>query len=243
MSDWAPQALRDVRGFASGTTASAEDKKREAERHVEQALKKIKTAAEGDGKMQGSVVARPFKEAAPAVSLASASSAAVASSASSSASTSASSSAPAPAVSSETRSDEVRRDEIIESAPRLAEHIKSNAKFIKVALFATSLLEDGRVTSHNSEAFFAVLEAGITGCQRIRSKVNSCLLPPASCLLPPASCLLPLASCLLPPTSCLLFFQPRIPALHLGGYMQRRPLARASSTLVGRRPSSCGRCV
>lgn len=60
------------------------------------------------------------------------------------------------------------KDEIGAAAPRLAEHIKSVAKFVKVASMATSLLEEGRVTKNNSEAFFEVLEAGMADPKRLR---------------------------------------------------------------------------
>ena len=40
------------------------------------------------------------------------------------------------------------REEIIEAAPRLAAHIKSSAKFVKVAEMATTLLESGKVTRY-----------------------------------------------------------------------------------------------
>mmetsp|Transcript_60186 Transcript_60186/g.138059 ORF Transcript_60186/g.138059 Transcript_60186/m.138059 type:complete len:336 (-) Transcript_60186:924-1931(-) len=62
------------------------------------------------------------------------------------------------------------KDEIVEAAPRLAEHIKSAAKFVKVATMACTLLEEGRVTMYNSEAFFAILEAGVADPKRIRNK-------------------------------------------------------------------------
>ena len=59
-------------------------------------------------------------------------------------------------------------DEVSAAAPRLAEHIKSVAKFVKVASMATSLLEEGRVNAKNSDAFFEVLEAGMAGPKRLR---------------------------------------------------------------------------
>ena len=60
------------------------------------------------------------------------------------------------------------RDEVLEGAPRLAQHIKSAAKFTKVAAMAYSLLEGGRVTRANAAAFFEVLEAGMANPTRLR---------------------------------------------------------------------------
>ena len=60
------------------------------------------------------------------------------------------------------------RDEVLEGAPRLAQHIKSAAKFTKVAAMAYSLLEGGRVTPKNAAAFFEVLEAGMANPTRLR---------------------------------------------------------------------------
>lgn len=67
-------------------------------------------------------------------------------------------------------SEPAAKDEITTGAPRLAEHIKNPAKFNKVATMATSLLEEGRVNQHNSEAFFEVLEAGVSDTKVIREK-------------------------------------------------------------------------
>jgi hypothetical protein len=64
--------------------------------------------------------------------------------------------------------DEAARDQVAEGAPRLAEHIKSASKFAKVSAMAVSLLEDGRVTKHNSEAFFQVLAAAVEEPKHIR---------------------------------------------------------------------------
>jgi len=61
------------------------------------------------------------------------------------------------------------RDEIIDAAPRLAQHIASSAKFTKVAAMAYSLLDGGRVTSENAAAFFTVLAAGVDR-GRVREK-------------------------------------------------------------------------
>jgi len=69
-------------------------------------------------------------------------------------------------------SEPVAKDEITLAVPKLAEHIKTPAKFIKVATMACSLLEDGRVNLNNSEAFFEVLEAGMSDPKRIREKAN-----------------------------------------------------------------------
>ena len=65
-----------------------------------------------------------------------------------------------------------KRDEIIETAPRLAEHIKSGntTKFNKVATMASTLLESGRVSAYNSSAFYDILEAGVADAARIRAK-------------------------------------------------------------------------
>lgn len=62
------------------------------------------------------------------------------------------------------------KDEIVTASPKLAEHIKSAGKFNKVATMACSLLEEGRVTLHNSEAFVQVLEAGMADPKRLREK-------------------------------------------------------------------------
>lgn len=54
-------------------------------------------------------------------------------------------------------------DEVISGAPRLAQHIKSASKCIKVAAMAYALLEQqGAVTSRSSGAFFEVLEAAMS---------------------------------------------------------------------------------
>lgn len=65
-----------------------------------------------------------------------------------------------------------KRDEIIETAPRLAEHVRSGntTKVAKVATMASTLLESGRVTAYNSAAFFEILEAGISDSSRVRNK-------------------------------------------------------------------------
>ncbi|KAL1500647.1 hypothetical protein AB1Y20_013295 [Prymnesium parvum] len=52
------------------------------------------------------------------------------------------------------------KDEIIEAAPKLAQHIANPSKFNKVAAMAWTLLDTGRVTSRNGGAFFEVLRAG-----------------------------------------------------------------------------------
>mmetsp|Transcript_24301 Transcript_24301/g.53060 ORF Transcript_24301/g.53060 Transcript_24301/m.53060 type:complete len:336 (-) Transcript_24301:265-1272(-) len=92
-----------------------------------------------------------------------------------SASSSTSAAAPAAGSDSETTMSEkaapkASKDDVASAAPRLAEHIKSNAKFVKVAAMAATLLEEGRVTMHNSEAFFEILEAGVADPKRIRAK-------------------------------------------------------------------------
>ena len=60
-------------------------------------------------------------------------------------------------------------DEIVEAAPRLAAHITTPAKFNKCAEMAYQLLVSGRVTPHNSAAFFQILEAGVTDIKTIRT--------------------------------------------------------------------------
>ena len=60
------------------------------------------------------------------------------------------------------------RDEVLEGAPRLAQHIASASKFNKVAAMAYALLEGGRVTRANSGAFFGVLEAAMIEPRRLR---------------------------------------------------------------------------
>lgn len=77
--------------------------------------------------------------------------------------------APAAAPTADARPTDDGRDEIIEAAPRLAQHIASSAKFTKVAAMAYTLLDGGRVTSANAAAFFAVLEAGFDR-SRVRDK-------------------------------------------------------------------------
>jgi len=62
------------------------------------------------------------------------------------------------------------RDEVAEGASRLAEHIKSSAKFNKVAAMAFALLEGGRVTRANGGAFFAVLESAMDDPRRLREQ-------------------------------------------------------------------------
>jgi len=80
--------------------------------------------------------------------------------------------APAPAAATASSEDAAdgAKDEVMEGAPKLAQHIKSNAKFVKVANMATSLLEQGRVNRNNSDAFFEVLEAGVAEPKRIRQR-------------------------------------------------------------------------
>jgi len=84
----------------------------------------------------------------------------------------ASSSADSPktATATEAKSAAEKRDEIIETAPRLAEHMRSTnaAKVNKVATMASTLLESGRVTAYNSSAFFEILEAGVADASRFR---------------------------------------------------------------------------
>ena len=62
-----------------------------------------------------------------------------------------------------------REDEIVEASPRLAVHIRSPAKFNKVAEMAYQLLVTDRVTQHNSAAFFEILEAGVADIKLIRN--------------------------------------------------------------------------
>lgn len=52
-------------------------------------------------------------------------------------------------------------EEVIAGAPRLAQHIRSAAKCIKVAAMAYSLLEQGAVTPRSSGPFFLVVEAAM----------------------------------------------------------------------------------
>ncbi|KAJ1636875.1 hypothetical protein T492DRAFT_1128132 [Pavlovales sp. CCMP2436] len=52
-------------------------------------------------------------------------------------------------------------DEVIAGAPRLAQHIRSAQKCVKVAAMAYSLLEQGAVTNRSSGAFFLVVEAAM----------------------------------------------------------------------------------
>mmetsp|Transcript_41970 Transcript_41970/g.98370 ORF Transcript_41970/g.98370 Transcript_41970/m.98370 type:complete len:290 (+) Transcript_41970:70-939(+) len=61
-------------------------------------------------------------------------------------------------------------DEIIAASPRLAAHIRSAAKCVKVAEMASALLEGGRVTLRNSAAFYEVLAAGLSEPKRLRSR-------------------------------------------------------------------------
>ena len=60
------------------------------------------------------------------------------------------------------------RDDVTEGAPRLAQHIRSSGKFIKVSAMAYGLLEARRVTEKNAGAFFAVLAAGMEDPHRLR---------------------------------------------------------------------------
>tara|TARA_B110001452_G_scaffold253084_1_gene243442 strand:+ start:24 stop:1229 length:1206 start_codon:yes stop_codon:yes gene_type:complete len=62
------------------------------------------------------------------------------------------------------------RDEVAEGAPRLAQHIRSSAKFVKVSAMAYGLLEARRVTEANAGAFFEVLAAGMEDPYRLREK-------------------------------------------------------------------------
>ena len=55
------------------------------------------------------------------------------------------------------------RDQVVEGAPRLAQHIRTSSKFIKVAGMAYALLEGKQVTEKNAGAFFEVLAAGTEG--------------------------------------------------------------------------------
>lgn len=64
----------------------------------------------------------------------------------------------------------VERDEVAEGAPRLAQHIRSSAKFVKVSAMAYGLLEARRVTEKNGAAFFEVLTAGMEDPHRLRDK-------------------------------------------------------------------------
>jgi hypothetical protein len=64
------------------------------------------------------------------------------------------------------------RDEVAEGAPRLAQHIRSSAKFIKVSAMAYGLLEAKRVTEKNAAAFFEVLAAGMEDPHRLRDQVR-----------------------------------------------------------------------
>ena len=79
-----------------------------------------------------------------------------------------SSSAAAPGAPASTSDPDPDRDEIAEAAPRLAQHIRSAAKFNKVAAMAFSLIDGGRVTRANAPAFFTVLEAGISDANQLR---------------------------------------------------------------------------
>ena len=55
------------------------------------------------------------------------------------------------------------RDQVVEGAPRLAQHIRTSSKFVKVAGMAYALLEGKQVTEKNAGAFFEVLAAGMEG--------------------------------------------------------------------------------
>ena len=68
------------------------------------------------------------------------------------------------------------KDEITQAASRLIEHIKNPSKFAKVATMACKLLEDGRVNKYNSEAFFEVLEAGMSD-PKLRVKEKAYRVP------------------------------------------------------------------
>ena len=48
------------------------------------------------------------------------------------------------------------RDSVVDGAPRLAQHIRTSSKFIKVAGMAYALLEGKQVTEKNAGAFFEV---------------------------------------------------------------------------------------
>lgn len=62
------------------------------------------------------------------------------------------------------------RDEVLEGSPRLAQHIASASKCVKVAAMAFALLEGERVTMLNAGAFFQVLEAAMLNPRRLREK-------------------------------------------------------------------------
>eukprot|EP00316_Scyphosphaera_apsteinii_P017060 CAMPEP_0119334062 /NCGR_PEP_ID=MMETSP1333-20130426/86584_1 /TAXON_ID=418940 /ORGANISM="Scyphosphaera apsteinii, Strain RCC1455" /LENGTH=182 /DNA_ID=CAMNT_0007344281 /DNA_START=16 /DNA_END=561 /DNA_ORIENTATION=+ len=80
-----------------------------------------------------------------------------------------SSPAPAAAATGTVTMIEPIQDEILKAAPKLAGHIRSVAKFVKVASMASSLLEEGRVSLQNSNAFFQILEAGVAEPKRVRN--------------------------------------------------------------------------
>lgn len=60
------------------------------------------------------------------------------------------------------------RDSVLDGAPRLAQHIRTSSKFIKVAGMAYALLEGKQVTEKNAGAFFEVLMAGMEDPHRLR---------------------------------------------------------------------------
>ena len=62
------------------------------------------------------------------------------------------------------------KDEIVEAAPKLAQHIANPSKFNKVAAMAWTLLDGGRVTSKNGGAFFTVLQAAVRDPSLLREK-------------------------------------------------------------------------
>ena len=62
------------------------------------------------------------------------------------------------------------KDEIVEAAPKLAQHIANPTKFNKVAAMAWTLLDGGRVTTANSGAFFKVLQAGVRDPTMLRER-------------------------------------------------------------------------
>ena len=52
------------------------------------------------------------------------------------------------------------RDSVLDGAPRLAQHIRTSSKFVKVAGMAYALLEGKQVTEKNAGAFFEVPSCG-----------------------------------------------------------------------------------
>jgi hypothetical protein len=60
------------------------------------------------------------------------------------------------------------RDQVVDGAPRLAQHIRTSSKFVKVAGMAYALLEGKQVTEKNAGAFFEVLAAGMEDPHRLR---------------------------------------------------------------------------